>query len=127
MKTYLGPAAVVLLLLLLPVSAGPSIQGIVDLPGEVEGKITAFFVFAISWLFVQLITLVPVLSFLDEFKIPLAMAVSAQVIAWIERIVPDAYGGIAIAGIVFLLSILALFMTARELMRRNAPGFRARS
>ena len=92
MKKFLAPAIVVLVLVLLPASsaAGSVGVGFVDLPDNVETGITAVIVFAVSWLFVQLITLIPFLAFLDEFKLPLAMAVSAQVITLIENAVPGA-------------------------------------
>lgn len=129
MKKYLAPVVILLTLLLLPaISAAGSVGlGFVDLPDQVETGITAVIVFAVSWLFVQLITLVPFLKFLDEFKLPLAMAVSAQVITWIENIVPDAFGNVTIAGIVFVLAILSLFGIGNQLRKMNAPGFRSRS
>jgi hypothetical protein len=125
MKTYLPLAIVLALLLFLP-SADANIPGFVDLPGQVESGITSAVIWGISWLFVQLLTLIPLLKFLDEFKLPLSMAVSAQLIAWIERVVPDAFGGVAIAGIIFVLAILALFGVGEVLRQRGASGFTAR-
>ena len=58
---------------------------------------------------------------------PLALAVSAQLIAWIEQLVPDAYGGVAVSGIVLVLAILALFGIGGQLKEMNAPGFRERN
>ncbi|HJZ04618.1 MAG TPA: hypothetical protein VJ327_02005 [Patescibacteria group bacterium] len=126
MKTYLGPILVLAVLLLLPASSAMN-AGFVDLPPQVETGITAVIVFGVSWLFVQLINLISWLAFLEQFKMPLALAISAQLIAWIEQLVPDAYGGVAITGIVFLLAILALFGVGEQLRKMNAPGFRARS
>ena len=51
-------------------SCAPAVQGFVDLPDNVEAGITAVVVWLVSWLFVQLITLLPFLAFLDEFKMP---------------------------------------------------------
>ena len=126
MKQYLAPAVIVAMLLLLPASAAVN-MGFVDLPPQVETGITAVVVFGVSWLFVQLITLVPFLAFLEQFKMPLALAVSAQLIAWIEQLVPDAYGGVAVSGIVLVLAILALFGIGGQLKEMNAPGFRERN
>lgn len=116
----------VLLLVLLLTACAPAVAQFVDLPDEVEGGITAVVVWAVSWLFVQLITLVPFLKFLDEFKMPLALALSAQLIALIENAVPDAFGGVAIAGIVLVLTILALFGVGEVLRKRNVRGFKSR-
>jgi hypothetical protein len=116
----------VVLVALLLTSCAPAVAQFVDLPDEVEGGITAVVVWAISWLFVQLITLVPFLKFLEEFKMPLALALSAQLIALIENAVPDAFGGVAIAGIVLVLTILALFGVGEVLRKRETPGFRSR-
>lgn len=125
---YLAPVLIALIVVLVPASsvAGSVGLGFVDLPQNVETGITAVIVFAVSWLFVQLITLVPFLQFLEEFKMPFALAISAQLIAWIENLVPDAFGGVAIAGIVFVLAILAVFGVGEQLYKMNAPGFRAR-
>lgn len=124
-KNYLGAGIVALLVVFLP-AIGAVQFGFVDLPEQVEAGITAVIVWAISWLFVQLITLVPFLAFLDEFKMPLALAISAQLIALIENYVPDAFGGVAVAGIVFVLAILALFGVGEQLRKARAPGFRPR-
>lgn len=123
---YLAPVIIVALVVLLPAVGGTVGMGFVDLPEPVETGITAVVVWAISWVFVQLITLVPFLKFLDQFKMPLAMAISAQLISLIENLVPDAFGGVAISGIVFVLAVLALFGVGGKLAENNAPGFRAR-
>lgn len=127
MKKFLAPLIVLLLVVFLPVSNSfGTVLGFVDLPGEVEAGITAVVVWVISWIFVQLITLIPLLAFLEQFKLPLALAISAQLITWAEVIIPDAFGGVAIAGIVFILAILALFGIGEQLRKQEAPGFRSR-
>lgn len=128
MKKFYAPAIIVLLLLLLPsVGGGTGVMPFVDLPNGVEVGIASLILFLASWLFVQLITLFPFLAFLDEFKVPLATAVSAQLIAWIEQLVPDAYGDVAISGIVFILAILAVFGVGAKLAKMNARGFQSRA
>jgi hypothetical protein len=101
-------------------------QGFVQLPDTVQAGITAVILWAVSWLFVQLITLVPWLAFLDEFKTPLAMAIAAALIGWIQNAVPDAYGAVAILAIQLVLAILALFKVGEVLQKRNVRGFKAR-
>ena len=122
---WLAPLVVVVVLLLLPAQAIGG-MGFVDLPTGVETGIASVVLFAISWIFVQLVTLWKPLQFLDQFKVPLATAITAQLIAWIEQIVPDAFGGVAVAGIVFVLAILAVFGVGQELAAQNAKGFRTR-
>jgi hypothetical protein len=117
---------VLVLFALLLTACAPAVAQFVDLPDNVEGGITAVVVWAVSWLFVQLITLWKFLSFLEEFKMPLALALSAQLIALIENAVPDAFGGVAIAGIVLILTILALFGVGEVLRKRNVRGFKSR-
>lgn len=100
------------------------VQSVVDLPDTVEANITALVLFGVSWLFVQLITLVPFLKFLDEFKVPLSMGIAAQLIGFIESAVPDAYGAVAILAIQLLLAVVALFLTAEKLRARGVKGFK---
>lgn len=128
MKKLFAPALVTLVVILLPSSSASNSVGLgfVELPQNVQTGITAVIVFGVSWLFTQLITLAPFLKFLDEFKLPFATAISAQVIAFIQNNVPDAFGGVAVSGIVFLLAILSLFGVGQQLIKQNAPGFRSR-
>lgn len=109
MKKYLGPLVVALVVALIPATQASVGMGFVDLPQNVETGITAVITFGVAWIFTKLILLVPFLAFLKQFETPLALAISAQFIAFVEKMVPDAYGGVAITGIVFLLAILALF------------------
>jgi len=102
----------------------PAVQGFVDLPDKTEAGITAVVVWLVSWLFVQLITLLPFLKFLEDFKTPLSMALAGQLISLIENAVPDAFGGVAIAGITFILTILALFGVGEVFKARGYRGFR---
>lgn len=96
-------------------------QTFVALPDPVKIALTGAVVWIVSWLFAQLIAMVPFLKFLEEFKEPLALAIAAALISWIENIVPDAYGGIAVAGIQLLLVILAFFGIGNGLKKK---GFR---
>ena len=98
-------------------------QGFVQLPDGVRVGITAVIVWLVSWVFAQLILLVPFLKFLEEFKEPLALAIAAALIGWIENIVPDAYGGVAVLAIQLLLAILALFGVGQVFKKRGARFF----
>lgn len=121
MKRFLSLFALALLM----VACSPTaVQGFVDLPDTVEAGITGVVVWLVSWFFVQLVLLLPFLSFLEEFKQPLALALSAQLIALIENAVPDAFGDVAVAGIIFVLTILAFFGVGQVLQRRGVRGFK---
>ena len=93
----------------------------VALPDDLKVGITALVLWAISWAFVQLITLVPFLKFLDDFKQPLALAISAALIGAFEDAVPDQYGNVAIIGVQLVLAIIAMFQVNKTL---GARGYR---
>jgi hypothetical protein len=99
-------------------------QGVVDLPNPVETGIQAVILVGVSWLLVQLVTLWKALAFLDAYKVPLAMAISAQLIGYIEVATPDAYGAVVIKGIELLLTVIALFVTAQRLKEQGVKGFK---
>jgi len=115
MKKYLGPAIIAIVVALIPATQANVGLGFVDLPSSVEAGITAVITFAVGWALTKIILLLPFLSFLKQFETQFALAVSAQLIALIENAVPDAYGGVAISGIVFVLAILALFGVGEKL------------
>lgn len=102
-----------------------AVQGVVDLPDPLEANITALILVVVSWVIAQLIVLVPFLRFLEDFKTPLALGISAQLIAFVEQAVPDAYGAAAILAIQLLLVVVGLFMTAETLRLRGVRGFKA--
>jgi hypothetical protein len=99
-------------------------QGVVDLPDTLEANITALVLVGVSWLFVQVVTLLPFLAFLNDFKVPLAMGIATQLIGLIEGAVPDAYGAVAILAIQLILAVVALFLTAEKLKARGVKGFK---
>jgi hypothetical protein len=118
---------VILLVLVFLVGCAPvagAVQTVVDLPDTVEASITALILFVLSWALAQLIVLVPFLAFLENFKTPLALAISSQLIGLIENAVPDAYGAAAILAIQLLLALVALFLSAETLRVRGVKGFR---
>jgi hypothetical protein len=102
-------------------------QGFVQLPDGVRAGIAAVILWAVSWVIVQLITLIPVLKPLDAYKEPIAMLISAALISLIESAVPDAYGAVAVLVIQLILAILALFKIGSILAKRNVRGFKSRS
>ena len=71
----------------------------VSLPDPIKVSITGVIVWLVSWGITQLVTLVPFLKFLEDFKQPLALAIAAALITALESAVPDAYAGVAIAAI----------------------------
>lgn len=98
-------------------------QTFVALPDPVKIALTGAVVWIVSWLFAQLIAMIPWLQFLEEFKEPLALAIAAALIGWIEAAVPDAYAGIAVAAIQLLLVILAFFGVGQGLKAKGVRLF----
>lgn len=105
------------------VLAACSNQGAVDIPGEVEANILGVVLLAVSWVLAKLIALWAPLRFLEEFRVPLAMAIGSQLIGFIETATPDAYGAVVILVIQLILAILALFLTAEKLRARGYRFF----
>jgi len=99
-------------------------QGFVALPDDVKVGIVAVVVWLVSWVFAQLIALVPFLKFLEEFKEPLALAISAALIGALENAIPDAFGTIAVIGIQLVLALLALFGVGGVLKQRGYRLFK---
>jgi hypothetical protein len=97
----------------------------VSLPDPIKVSITAVIVWLVSWGITQLVTLVPFLKFLEDFKQPLALAIAAALIGALEAAVPDAYAGVAVAAIQLVLVILALFGVGTALKERGARAFRS--
>jgi hypothetical protein len=123
MKTFKFLSLFVLAAVLLAACA-PASQGFVALPDGVRLGITAVVVWVVSFFLAKLIALVPFLSFLEEFREPLALAIAAALIGWIENIVPDAYGAIAVIAIQLILAILAFFGVGNVLKKRGVKGFK---
>jgi len=100
------------------------IEGFVQLPDELKIVITSLILAAVSFVFAKLIALVPFLSFLEQFRQPVAMAVAAALIGWFQNIVPDAYAAVAILGLQLVLAVLALFKVGDVLKERGVKGFK---
>ena len=92
----------------------------VALPDTVKAGITAVVVFVVAALFTNLILLVPFLSFLLPFQMPIALALAAALIGWLERIIPDAWGSVATIAIQLVLALLALFGVGQTLTAMGA-------
>ena len=129
MKKMLVLLVAMVLGVLILAACGPvaGAQGFVQLDPTLKAGISAVILWVISWVIVQLVTLWKPLQFLDQYKEQIAMAISAALIGWIESVTPDAYGSAVVAGIQFLLIILALFGVGRQLAARNVRGFKSRA
>lgn len=118
----------VAMMLMVFLSACAPVAGVraqfVQLPDTLKADITALVVFVVSWLFMKLIELIPALSFLEEFRVPLALAVASQLIGLIQTATPDAYANVVILALQLGLAILALFLGAGQLKARGVKAFR---
>lgn len=106
------------------VGCAPAAQGFVELPGDVKAGITAFLLVVVSWIFARLIVLVPFLKFLEQFREPLALAISVELINLIQNAVPDAFGAVAVLALQLILAVLALYMTFFKLRDMGVKGFK---
>lgn len=115
MKKFIAPIVIGLAILLLPATQAGVGLGFVDLPQSVETGITAVVVFVVGWVFTKVVLLLPFLEYFKQYEMQVALTLSAYFISLIENAVPDAFGGVAISGIVFVLAILALFGIGEKL------------
>lgn len=116
--------SLILFVSVLLAACAPAATGFVALPDPVKLGITAVVVWAVSFFIAKLIALVPFLSFLEEFREPLALAIAATLIGALENAIPDAYGAIAVIAIQLILAILAFFGVGNVLKRRGVKGFK---
>lgn len=116
----------ILLLAFLLVSCAPvpALQGFAPLPDTVKVGITAVVLFVVSFFLAKLLALVPFLKFLEEFREPLALAIAAALIGWIESAVPDAYAQVAVIALQLILAVLALFGIGTTLKNKGVKAFR---
>jgi hypothetical protein len=91
-----------------------------ELPSAIKVSIAAVVTWLVSMVLANLILLVPFLQFLEQFQGPLSLALAAAVISYVERIVPDAYGRVAIAALQLVLAVLAVFGIGAELAAMGA-------
>ncbi len=126
MKKFLLFAAMALSVFLLSActSAQGLTQGFVELPGDVKSGITAAVLVAVSFLIVRLVTIWKALEFLVPYRIPIAMAISVELIRVIQVATPDAYGTIVILALQLILAVLALFKFFEILGAQGVSGFK---
>lgn len=108
-----------LLVLCMLVLAACAPQGFVSLPDDVVSGINVVTVLLVGYGFAYLITLLPFLAFLEQFKLPLAAAVSAQLIQVLQVAIPDQYGTVVIHVLRAVLALIALFTAAKQLQRQG--------
>ncbi len=115
---------VLVFLMLFLTACAPAAQGFVELPERVSTGIVAVVLVGVSFVFAKLIAMVPFLKFLENFREPLGLAIAWQLIGFIQNIVPDAYGAVAIIALQLILAVLALFTAAQKLREMRVRGFR---
>lgn len=94
-------------------------QGFVSFPDDVVLGINALAVLLFGYGIAYLIALVPFLSFLRDFQVPLASAVSVQIISFLQNAIPDQFGSVAIHGLRALLALVAIYTAAKQLERQG--------
>lgn len=96
----------------------------VPLPDAVKTGITAVIVWAVSFFFAKLIVLIPFLKFLEEFRMPLALAIAVEVINVIQNALLSQYAAAEILALQLILAILALFGVGEVLRVKGIKGFK---
>lgn len=119
MKKFLLVLFNALLAVLILSACTPARAGFVALPDDVRAGIGAVVLVVVSWVLAKLITLVPFLAFLEEFRVPLASAIAFALVDFIQNAVPDAYGSVAVLALQLVLAVLALFLTFDKLRLRG--------
>ena len=99
-------------------------EGFVALPDDVKIGIAAVVLWLVSFVFSQLIALVPFLKFLEEFREPLALAIAAALIGWLENALPTGLDNIAILAIQLVLAVLAAFGVSAVFKKRGYRFFK---
>jgi len=99
------------------------LESFVALPDPVKVGITAVVLWGVSFFFAKLIALVPFLKFLEEFREPLALAIAASFIGWLENALPTGLDNVAVLAIQLLLAVLAAFGVGNALKARGVRGF----
>ena len=111
--------SVSLILLLALVLTACTAQGFVSLPDDVVLGINAVAVLLFGYGIAYVIALVPFLSFLKDFQVPLAAAISAQVIQFLQVSIPDQFGAVAVHALRALLALIAIYTAAKQLNRQG--------
>lgn len=96
------------------------VASFVALPDSIKAGIAAVVLYIVTAVLTNIILLVPFLAFLEAFKIPLAAALGMQIIAWLEKILPDAYPQTSILAVQLALAILAAFGVGVTLAAQGA-------
>ena len=84
-------------------------ESFVALPDPLKASITAVVLVVFSLAFTNFVLLAPFLMFLQPYVVPIASAVALALIAWLERMIPDAYGQVAIYALELVLALVAVF------------------
>jgi hypothetical protein len=118
LKSFVGLLVLAVLGVFLS-ACSPIRSGFVALPDTLKADITAVVLVAFSWLLAKLIAMVPAFKFLEEFRVPLALAIASQLIGFIETATPDAFGNVVIIALQLVLAILALVFAGDRLKKQG--------
>lgn len=99
-------------------------EGFVALPEDVKIGIAAVVLWLVSFVFAKLIALVPFLKFLEEFREPLALAIAAAAIGWLENALPTGMDNVAILAVQLVLAVLAALGVSAVFKKRGYGFFK---
>lgn len=103
------------------------IQAFVQLPDEVRATLTGLVIAGVAILFNLAIAHFPFLEFLRKYQAEWSLSLATGLIVWLENLIPDRLGDVAIKGIAFLLAVIALYvpyaLVRRKFVATGHPGF----
>lgn len=99
-------------------------QGFVALPDSTKVAITALVVAAVGFAIAKLIALAPFLKFLEDFRQPLGLALSAALIEALQNVLPSAYPEVSILAVELILAIIAALKVFDILKTRGVRFFK---
>ena len=95
-------------------------RGFVALPDPVKAGVVAVVVWVVSFLFANLVALVPFLAFLAQYIPQIAIVVAGLVVSQIEKLLPTGYPEISIKAVELVLMILGVLGVGLKLAAQGA-------
>lgn len=95
----------------------------VELPSGVQMQITALVVAGAAFAFAKLIVIAPWLSWLAQFRDPLAQAIAVALIEALQAALPSEYPDLSVLTVQLVLAILAALGVFRVLRLKGIRPF----
>lgn len=83
-------------------------SGFVALPDPIKAGITAILAWVVSAVIANLVLLLPFFEFFRQFELQFVMALSALVIDWLQKNIPDAWGTASQYALQLVIAVLVV-------------------